>query len=427
MTDQQEKLTRASPPDAGKPPIPWMPLAAGLIIFTFLLYLARDHFEPLLLGLLGIIILYPYRRETIGRILILLITFPVVVSLTWRLRGLIIPFLVALVLAYALNPIVDWLVARRIPRGAVIALLTLASIGVVAGAALLILPVLFTQVTDLVSAVPIWLEAATNWATKSVIPLLGKWGLPLESIQARLQANLPSLFQSTMQRLAWLGSNAFNILTALLTGLANLLLIPILTIYFLLEFRRIRSRAYRLFPEPQRPLALRAYNALNSVLSAYFRGQMLVVIFLASWISLGLWLVAGVPYALLLGLTAGILNLMPYLGATVALIITIIISLFQPHPFITSLKALAVFWSAQAIEGNLITPRLVGDKVGLHPLVVIFAVLAAGALFGFFGLLLAIPVCASAAAVMKVLLLTDNACSNRLRAPLKLENAPADD
>ena len=383
--------------------LPWAPLAAGLVIFACLLYLTREHFEPLLLGLLGMVILYPYRRERIGRLLLLVVVFPVAVSLCWRLRGLITPFLAALVLAYALNPVVDWLVDRRVPRGAVIALLALAALGILAGAAVLILPLLFAQVADLASSIPLWLEAVTNWATGRLLPLLGEWGLPLESIQERLQANLPSLFQSTMQRLAWLGSNAVSILTALLTGLANLILIPILTIYFLLEFRRLRSRVYHQFPESQRPTALRAYQALNGVLSAYFRGQMLVILFLSVWISLGLWLIAGVPYALLLGLTAGILNLMPYVGTAVALLITIVISLLQPHPLITSLKALAVFWSAQAIEGNFITPRLVGDKVGLHPLVVIFVVLAAGTLFGFFGLLLAIPVCASALAVIKVL------------------------
>lgn len=382
-------------------PLLWLGVMSALVLITMLVYQLRDRLDPIILALAILVIIYPHRKIR-GVLPILLLTMMVLLmGIWWRLSSLLIPFIVAFVIAYMLNPFMEWLEARKIPRQIVVAVLAVAVLVLVVGTGILIVPRLIEEVATLASNIPDWIDSSGDWGRWTLLPWLQGLGLPVADLETRLQSELPNLVEGALGRFSSISASTLEGLSSLLSGLANLVLIPILTVYFLFEYRSIRRRAYRLIPETHRELGLKIYERLNGVLSAFFRGQILVVIFLATWISLGLWLIADIPYALLLGICMGFLNLIPYIGYLLGLTLTIMIAMFQPDPLFTSLKALVVFFSAQSLEGNLITPRLVGDKVGLHPIVVILTVLVFGTLWGVMGMLLAIPVTASAVAVYK--------------------------
>lgn len=374
----------------------WSLVTAALVLFALLLFVIRDHLSPITISIAILILLYPSRRTRELKPLLFLVFVIAAVSIWWRLSALFTPFIVAFFIAYAIDPVVDWLTLRRLPRLLVVLLIIGFIVSVMVGVGIIVVPRLVLEVGELASNVPRWMDDAWSWGTRSFVPWLQGLDLPLRDAFSGLQERLPGLLQNFLGKFADWSTVALGKAMRLLSGLANLILIPILTVYFLNEFSRNKQRVYGIIPQRSKPLALEIYKSLNKVLSAYVRGQLLVCLFLATWIGTGLWLVADLPYALLLGITAGVSNLLPYVGTAATLILTLVVSLTQPEPLLTALKALIVFVTAQTLEGNLITPRVVGTKVGLHPLVVIFVVLLFATLFGFIGLLVAIPVTASA-------------------------------
>ncbi len=380
----------------------WYLMAVVLMLIGVLIYKLIDNITPIPLSIALLILLYPLRRiqELKGLILIICI---ITALLIWNhLASLLIPFLIAFILAYALNPVVNWLVKLKLPRLLVILTILGLISGGMAGVGILVVPRLLNEVTDLAVSVKDWIIDIRSWGETSFIPWLDRLDLPFEGLWQSIKAKLPNLVNSAVEGFANWSSRALLGAVSMLSGLINLLLIPVFTVYFLSEFNPIKNKIYDSIPNKHRTFAVDIYRKLNRVFSSYFRGQMVVSLFLAIWIGLGLWLVAGVPYALLLGITTGLANLLPYVGTATAGLLTITVALFQPEPGVTALKAFLVFATGQGLENIVVTPRIVGDSVGLHPLLVIFAILLFAKLFGFIGLLVAIPVAASIQVIIKV-------------------------
>ncbi|MFH0766459.1 MAG: AI-2E family transporter, partial [Calditrichota bacterium] len=378
------------------PQIPhWSLLTAALILLAAIVYKGLNQLSPLILSAAILMLLYPARRIRELRPFIILI-IGIFICAVWRKLGSILtPFIISFIIAYALDPLLEWLVKKGWPRLVVIFSIVGIVLGSVVGIGFLIAPKLVKEIGDLTATLPRWIEDLKTWGVTAFIPWFKDLELPLPGLWSELENRIPDLVNAVISKFTTWSSSALTGMTTLLSGLANIVLIPILTIYFLNEFNLIKRTVYNLIPSEHQTFAQAAAQRLNDVLAAYFRGQFLVMLFLSVWIGLGLWLIAGVPYALLLGLAAGLGNLLPYIGTTLAALLTIIISLLQPDPWVTAIKAFAVFASAQFLEGNLLTPRIVGDRVGLHPLIVILVVFVFAAFFGFIGMLAAIPISAS--------------------------------
>jgi predicted PurR-regulated permease PerM len=185
---------------------------------------------------------------------------------------------------------------------------------------------------------------------------------------------------------------------ALAAAVLSLFLIPILTFYMLRDWDSIVARAGALVPSAQRDTVFRLARETDEVLGAFLRGQILVMIALGIIYSLGLSLV-GLKFAIAIGVVSGLVSFVPYLGFVFGIGLAGLTVALEPDPLLRLVGVIATFSIAQAIEGSVLTPKLVGDRIGLHPVIVIFAVAAGGQLFGFFGILLALP----AAAVLSVL------------------------
>ena len=319
--------------------------------------------------------------------------------LIYLLTPILSPFLVAMLLAYMGDPIVDRLEKRGLSRtwGVVIvfALFSLLLLIML----LVLIPMLGRQLVRLYELAPQGLDWAQHQALPWVQAQLGLaegfWRFD------QLKQALSGHLGKTTDIVSGLLAQATASSLALLGWLGNLLLIPVVAFYLLRDWDLMLAKLQNLLPRAREGLVVRLVGECHEVLGAFMRGQLLVMLALAGIYSVGL-MVVGLELGLLIGLLAGLASIVPYMGFIVGFGAAVVAALFQYSGFeLYPLIGIAVvFGIGQLPEGMLLTPMLVGDRIGLHPVAVIFAILAGGQLFGFTGVLLALPV----AAVIMVLL-----------------------
>lgn len=307
----------------------------------------------------------------------------------YLLAPVLTPFLVAAVLAYIGDPLVDRLETWKFSRTLAVTTVFITLSLLVLVLLLVLLPMLERQITLLVSKLPSYLDTIQN-----------RW-LPMVSLRLGLD---PATFDiaaiKQMVREQWLQSGgamkgALGVIShsgmTLLAWFANLALIPVVTFYLLRDWDIMVAHIYKLVPRRYAATVGRLAKASDEVLGAFLRGQLTVMLALGTIYSVGLWM-AGLELALLIGMLAGLVSFVPYLGFIVGILAAGVAALMQFQELMPLLYVLIVFMVGQMFEGMILTPLLVGEKIGLHPVAVIFAVLAGGQLFGFFGILLALPV-----------------------------------
>lgn len=321
----------------------------------------------------------------------------VLAGLLYLLAPVLTPFALAALLAYLGDPLVDRL-EKRVSRSTGV-LIVFVGMGLIAALILaLLIPEMFRQALGF----PDQLQKLHAWFDATLAPwLLREFGLSVATFNAgqwleTARAHLQDLGRVLPQLFAGVGRSS-----AMVLGLmANLLLIPVITFYLLRDWDLMLRGLHDLLPRPLAPTIKRLARESDAVLAGFLRGQLSVMAALAVFYALGLSL-AGIQFGLLIGVFAGLLSFVPYLGPAAGIAAGLISALVSPgDPWLHVLVVAAVFLLGQLLESFLLTPRLVGDRIGLHPVAVIFAVMAGGQLFGFFGVLLALPV----AAVVMVLL-----------------------
>ncbi len=313
--------------------------------------------------------------------------------LFYLLAPVLTPFVAAALLAYIGDPLADRLQKFKMPRTLAVVcvfLITFLAIGLLI---LLIGPLIGAQVGALFDALPdiakkaeeVWLPTVMGWLNMEAGADVG--------LSAFL-ANYSEMFGS------WSGKVLTSVGKsggALAAAVLSLFLIPIITFYMLRDWDTITAHLGALVPESQRETVFRLARESDEVLGAFLRGQVLVMLALAIIYSFGLWLV-DLEFAIAIGVVSGLVSFVPYLGFVFGIALALLTMALDPNLW-QLVGVIATFAIAQGIEGSILTPKLVGDRIGLHPVIVIFAVAAGGQLFGFFGILLALP----AAAVLSVL------------------------
>jgi predicted PurR-regulated permease PerM len=312
----------------------------------------------------------------------------------WLLAPVLTPFVVAAVLAYALTPLVDWLdgVGRgRVPRLLAVLVVELLFLVVVLAILLLMVPILAKELPLVREQLPQLLEGVNT----SLKPWLAQWGirftLNVASIKAfavaHLSGNMEDIVGSVLASLKLGGSVAFSLI-------GNAILIPVALFYLLMDWEHFVGQLRHLIP-PRLHAPTDSFMAeADSVLGQYLRGQLLVMLILAVFYSFGLGLF-GLDLALPIGIFTGMAIFVPYLGFGVGMVLATLAGLleFSAESGLGYTVAM-VYGLGQVVESFFLTPRLVGERIGLHPLAVIFALLAFGQLFGFVGVLIALPVSA---------------------------------
>ncbi len=308
------------------------------------------------------------------------------IAFVWLLGGTLMPFLVGMGIAYFLDPLVDKLEALRLPRAIATAFISIGSVLIIVLALLTLLPELQRQIVNLITALPDYFAIAQTLLNEH-LPNLAKESPLLERGIAQITARLES---SGDDLIGVILSSAFGIIDILIFMVVT----PVVAFYMLLDWDNMVAKIDSWLPRDHRADIRGLALEMDRVLAGFVRGQLSVCAILGGFYAVTLALV-GLQFGLVVGLVAGLLSFIPYVGATIGGVLAIGLALFQfwgePQWIIA---VAAIFVIGQTAEGNILTPKLVGGSVGLHPVWLMFSLSAFGALAGFTGLLLAVPMAA---------------------------------
>ncbi|OGT31612.1 MAG: hypothetical protein A3E87_05900 [Gammaproteobacteria bacterium RIFCSPHIGHO2_12_FULL_35_23] len=323
----------------------------------------------------------------------MLIMIAIFLAIVYFLGPVLVPFVISFLLAYFLNPLVLYLNRWKIPRVVSAFLVFIIALLIILAALFLLIPALQKQLVAFAHSLP----AMINWLKQVLLPWLNqRFHLDLNinadiiqtAVIQHLQANNGDVAKQIFKTI-------FNSGYMIIDIIIMVIMIPVITLYLLIDWVKVTSDGKRLLPfsAKKRDLAANLIKECGDVLAAFLRGQLLVMIGSGVVYSVGLSIL-GLNLALLIGVIAGTLTIVPYLGFITGLLAAIIAVTLQFHSWLSILGVLIVFIIGVLCENFVFSPLFIGDRIGLHPVAVIFAVLAGGKLFGFLGVLLALPVAA---------------------------------
>lgn len=340
--------------------------------------------------------------------LIWIVGFAAAMFLVHLLSSILMPFVAGMAVAYFLDPVADWLEEKKLSRGIATTVILLAFFILVGILLMALFPLLQRQIVELVAMVPGIAENIRNEALPWLERMIAD--LPADTLDnirdaAKEFAGRAVKWVSDVVANIWSGGLAF------FNMLSLLVITPVVAFYLLRDWDLITAKIDSWLPRDAAPTIRKQFAEIDQTLAAFVRGQSTVCLVLGLIYGVGLTVV-GLKSGLLVGLGAGFISFIPYLGAASGLVVGLGIAIFQFSEWTPIFVVAAIFLTGQTLESYVLTPRLVGDRVGLHPVWIIFALLAGGAVFGFTGVLLAVPV----AAVIGVL--TRFAIARYLDSPL---------
>lgn len=311
--------------------------------------------------------------------------------LLWLLKGVLLPFIIGLAVAYFLDPVTRGLVKRGLSRTAAASVVLLSFVAIFVLIGVLTFPVLQAQFLAFIHVLPGYVDRVHEMA----IP----W---IEKVQAQISSTPP---EDLRQQASSVAATAFGWVTTALGKLWNsgmalfdllsiLFIAPVVSFYMLRDWPVMVQKVDSWLPRPQAKTIRKLVHQMDDALSGFVRGQAMVCLLLGTIYALALT-IAGLNFGFFIGFTAGILSFIPYVGSLIGLASGLLVAWFQYDGALVQLAIIGgVFGVGQFVEGNFLTPRLVGEKVGLHALWILFALMAGGALLGFTGVMIAVPVAA---------------------------------
>lgn len=310
------------------------------------------------------------------------------------LRRIFLPLFLGLGMAYLFDPAVSWLEKHGWSRVWGVVALSIVLLLVLVGVVLYLVPAVGEQITHLRDQLPRYSERLREQMSPWLERLRARYPAIIEELQGRLvdgvKENWPRLVKSLG---AWVGG-AFASLGGFFLFLVNLVFVPVFAFYLLVDFPKLKKSVLGLIPVPYRDVIRERLREVDQAVSGFLRGQLTIALVLAAINSLGL-LILGVPLGLLIGILSGLANMIPYMALVVGLLPAMALCWVEYQSWGRVLAVVAVFSGAQLLEGTVLSPRILGKSVQLHPVWVLLAILAGGSLFGFFGVLLAVPVAAA--------------------------------
>jgi predicted PurR-regulated permease PerM len=327
----------------------------------------------------------------------MLILVVVVGAVLYLLGPVLTPFAVAGMFAYLFDPLVGRLQRLRLSREAAVTLVFVALVLLLVLVLLLLIPMLQRQIRAFIQHLPQWIE----WLQNTAVPWLRvQLGADVEvpdmsQLAALLQEHWKEAGGIVAAALARVSRSGF----ALVNWTVHVIIVPVAFFYLLRDWHVMIARIHELLPRSIEPTVTRLARESDDTLSAFVRGQVSVMLVLGVLYGIALWAI-GLDIGPLIGMIAGLISFVPYLGGILGVLMGVVAALVEYHDWLHVILVLVVFAIGHVIEGYVLVPRLVGGKIGLHPLAVIFAILAGGELFGFLGVLLALPI---ASVIMVVL------------------------
>jgi predicted PurR-regulated permease PerM len=362
--------------------------AALCLVVTFVPFLQAG----LPISVLMLVLLWPWRKNLMCSRVLWLVGFLGLFQVLSRLGSAMTPLIAGLLLAYIMEPLVKALPASfGRTRSAGLVLLLFLALG--CGLAILVSPVLFEETKDLIARVPAMAKDFELWLRIELPLLLTNFGFEGEEISKWLWENAPGMLKSTFGTLGRGSQTLVSGLAGFTASMINLILVPLFAFYISANVEKITRWFDDFLYKEWRSVVNRYAKEVNTIFSGFFRGQIMVSSIVASLTWLGLWL-SDISWPLLLGIATGVLNVIPLIGVGFMFFVSMIVALFSPAPLIAALKVAIVFAVVQGLESTVITPRILGRSVGLHPGIALLALLMFGSLFGLPGMILAVPLAA---------------------------------
>lgn len=365
-------------------------MAGGIAGLLFLMYLLEHLINPLGYALLIGIVLYPIRQQPVARALLYATSFAAGLWLVYDSGHLLIPFVLAYIIAFIINPVVEELERRKIPRGLMAGLFTFVSLGLLAMALFFAVPALLEQLSRMGAFINEAANDTSGWIESTgILTLAEQLGLESAAVKSQLTTQLELLFNEFYNSLTSLSSTYITGIGSVVAILFLVILMPFLCFFMIRDYEKIGIFVRSLITPSD--VSTDYTTEISRIVGAYLRGQFIVVVISAINLSIGFYLV-GIPYAMVLGIFAGLTNFIPTFGLWFSITVTTIAGASLGEPWYIYLPGIyIVFAIEQVLESGFIVPRVVGQHVGLHPLLVMLSLLLFGFMFGFIGLLIAVP------------------------------------
>lgn len=365
-------------------------LAAGVAGLLFLMFLLDHLINPLGYGLLIGIVLYPIRQQPVARALLYATFFAAGVWLIYDSGHLLIPFVLAYVIAFIINPLVERIEQRKVPRGLIAGLFTFASLSLLGVVLFFAVPALLEQLSKIGSLINNAAQDTEKWIDSTgILVLIDGLGFEADAVRAQLARQINLLIDEFYAGLTDFSSTYISGLGSIVAVLFFVILMPFLCFFMIRDYEKIGIFVRSLITPSD--VSTDYTTEIGRIVGSYLRGQFIVVVISAINLSIGFYIV-GVPYGLLLGIFAGLTNFIPTFGLWVSITVATLVGATLGDPWYIYLPGIyIVFAIEQVLESGFIVPRVVGKHVGLHPLLIMLSLLLFGFMFGFLGLLIAVP------------------------------------
>lgn len=371
-------------------------ITTGLILLLLLLYSLEALVSPFLIFATIIFLLYPLREIPVAKNVMLLSGTLFTIWLLTRIDEILSPFVLSLFLAYLLHPIVTKLeTVLKIPRWTSAVFIICVIIALLIVVLVLGLPHIIGQFEGILLAIGTISTQFVEWVLDGrFIKALQKYGISVDQLRSMLTNTIAPRVEDILKGILKGTFGIVSGLQVLVSGIVNIIIIPFLTFFLLKDFPLVRHRVKMMVPKKRREQSVIFYHRVDQILGRYIRGTTIIAIFDAIAVSIGLWII-GIQYPLVIGILSGLLFFVPYFGfITILCVSAFVASLSMGSlslPVISTVSYLAVL---HVIENYVITPRVIGSKIGLHPVLLIFSLFIFGYFLGFIGLLIAIPAAA---------------------------------
>lgn len=377
-------------------------IIGGLILFMLLIYTIQSLLSPFLIIFSIIFLLYPLRTYPVAKNIMLLAGLLFIFWFFRAVEGILAPFILSLFLAYLLHPIVTKIERWGIPRWTSALFIILCIVALLIILVLVALPRVISQFEGILQAIGFMSSQFTHWLFEGrLIKVLQKYGVSTSQMQQIITNTVAPRVEDVVKNMMQIIFNLLGSVSLVVSGIVNLIILPFITFYMLKDFPLVKYRLKMLVPRKRRDEATSIYNQIDDVVGRYIRGTTIIGIFDACAVITG-FSILSVQYALILGILSGILFFIPYFGFITMMITAAVVTTLSGEASATQVfTVLGYLVALHIVENFILSPRIIGKKVGLHPIVLLLSIFLFGYLFGFIGLLIAIPAAGSIIVVVK--------------------------
>ncbi|MFA6540212.1 MAG: AI-2E family transporter [Bacteroidota bacterium] len=368
---------------------------AAFVLLILMLYSIQSLLSPFLIFGSIIFLLYPLRANPVSKNLMGLTSLLFILWLLHTLQGILAPFVLSLFMAYLLHPLVTKVERVGVPRWTSALFIILCFVALIIILLLVGLPHIIAQFEGILQAITVISSQFIEWVLNGqYIKILSKYGISSTQLREMLTTTIAPRVEVVLNGILHGTFGLVSGLQGIVAGIVNIVIVPFLTFYMLKDFPLVRLRIKLMIPRNRREQSVKFYHRVDEILGRYIRGTTIIAIVDAICVTIGMSII-GISYPIVLGILSGLLFFIPYVGFLTILSVTAFVASLSmgtiPYPVISSLSFLGVL---HIVENYVVTPKVIGGKIGLHPVVLILSLFIFGYFLGFIGLLIAIPAAA---------------------------------